>query len=196
MTVLSERYARAFAYAFELHREQVRKGSGIPHVTHLIAVSGLVLEYGGSEDEAIAGLLHDAMEDQGGAPTLAEIRRRFGDEVAAIVDGCSDTDVIPKPPWRKRKEAYVAHVAHASPSVRLVSAADKVHNARAIAADYRLQGKKVWSCFKGGKEGALWKYRALVGAYRSAACEPTQEALVDELERVIAEIEKLTAADK
>jgi (p)ppGpp synthase/HD superfamily hydrolase len=196
MAVLSDRYARAFAYAFDLHREQVRKGSGIPYVTHLIAVSGLVLEYGGSEDEAIAGLLHDAVEDQGGASTLAEIRQRFGDEVAAIVDGCSDTDVIPKPAWRKRKEAYVAHVATASSSVRLVSAADKVHNARTIVADYRLQGKKLWSCFKGGREGTLWNYRALVEAYRSAASDPNQEALVDELERLIGEIEKLPAGDR
>lgn len=193
MTVLSDRYADAFAYAFTLHRDQVRKGSDIPYVTHLIAVSGLVLEHGGSEDEAIAGLLHDAVEDQGGSPTLAEIRRRFGDEVAAIVDGCSDTDVTPKPPWRQRKEDYLAHLPYASRSIRLVSVADKLHNARATLADYRRVREALWAHFKGGRYGTLWNYRALIGAYRSAAGEPTQEALVAELDRVVGELERLVA---
>jgi len=127
------------------------------------------------------------VEDQGGAPTLAEIRRRFGDTVADIVAGCSDTDVVPKPPWRPRKEAYVAHLALASPSVRLVSAADKLHNARSILTDYRRLGEAVWSRFTGGKEGTLWYYTALVQAFR--AYDPTP--LVDELARAVEEMERL-----
>ena len=191
MTVLSDRYAEAFAYALELHRGQIRKGTNTPYVSHLIAVSGLVLEHGGSEVEAIAALLHDAVEDQGGAPTLAEIKRRFGDEVAAIVEGCSDTDQTPKPPWRERKEAYLAHVPHATRSVRLVSVADKLHNARAILGDYRVLGEAVWPRFKGGRDGTLWLYRALTDAYRSAIVEPTHPRLVEELDRVVTEIERL-----
>jgi len=148
-----------------------------------------VLEDGGGEDEAIAGLLHDAVEDQGGAPTRAEIRRRFGDRVTAIVDGCTDADTVPKPPWRARKERYVAHVKEAPADVRRVSAADKLHNARAILADYRAHGEALWSRFNGGREGTLWYYRALIGAYREAATEPS--GLLDELERVVSELERV-----
>jgi len=188
--MLSNRYAEAFAYALELHRKQVRKGTDIPYVSHLIAVSSLVLEHGGSEVEAIAALLHDGVEDQGGPPTLAEIKRRFGEEVAAIAQGCSDTDLTPKPPWRKRKQDYVAHVRHASRSVRLVSTADKLHNARSILADYRQLGEALWSRFTGGRDGTLWYYRALVDAYRSAAGEPTPLPLIAELDRVVSELEQ------
>ena len=184
---LGPRFEEALTYAARLHREQVRKGSGVPYLSHLLGVAGIALEHGASEDEAIAALLHDAVEDQGGAPTLAEIRRRFGDTVADIVAGCSDTDVVPKPPWRPRKEAYVAHLASASPSVRLVSAADKLHNARSILTDYRRLGEAVWSRFTGRKEGTLWYYRAVVQAFR--AYEPTP--LVDELERAVEEMERL-----
>src|SRR3954470_1989487 len=123
MSPTSGRFRDALVYAAELHVDQVRKGSDTPYVAHLLAVTSLVLEHGASEDEAIAALLHDAIEDQGGAATREEIRRRFGDAVTAIVDGCTDADVIPKPPWRARKEAYVAHVRTAPPSVRLVSSA-------------------------------------------------------------------------
>src|SRR5271169_5402067 len=119
-------------YALCLHAAQTRKGSGVPYISHLISVAALTLEYGGSEDEAIAALLHDAVEDQGGAATRADILRRFGPEVTAIVDGCSDTEVSPKPPWRARKEAYIAHLPTASESVQLVSACDKLHNARSL----------------------------------------------------------------
>lgn len=188
MTALSARYAQALTYAHELHLTQRRKGTDIPYVAHLLTVSALVLEHGGSEDEAIAALLHDAVEDQGGAPTLAAIKQRFGDEVAAVVAGCSDTDVMPKPPWRERKEHYVAHVASASRSVRLVSAADKLHNARSILADLRVMGDATWQRFSGGKDGSLWYYRALINAYRSASDAPTK--LVDELDRVVSEIER------
>ena len=115
------RFDDALPYAARLHRDQVRKGSGIPYITHLLAVAAIVGEHGGGEDEVIAALLHDAVEDQGGQPRLEEIRARYGDAVAAIVWGCTDADTIPKPPWRARKEAYVAHLADASPGVRLVS---------------------------------------------------------------------------
>jgi (p)ppGpp synthase/HD superfamily hydrolase len=189
MTQLSDRYAEALTYAHTLHLQQRRKGTDTPYVAHLLSVSAIVLEHQGSETEAIAALLHDAVEDQGGPPTLAAIKARFGPEVAAIVDGCSDTDVTPKPPWRQRKEHYVAHVAAASRSIRLVSAADKLHNARSILADYRVIGEAIWKRFSGGKDGSLWYYRALVNAYKSANDAPT--ALLDELDRVVSELERL-----
>ncbi len=188
--VLSPRFDEALVFARRLHAGQMRKGTTIPYVSHLLAVAAIVLEHGGGEDEAIAALLHDAVEDQGGAATRAEIRRRFGEHVAVIVDGCTDAETVPKPPWRERKEAYLAHIGHASPPVRLVSAADKLHNARSILADYRLLGEALWSRFRGGREGTLWYYRALVDAFRSA--EPTP--LIDELERTVSELEGLAAA--
>jgi (p)ppGpp synthase/HD superfamily hydrolase len=138
-----ERFEEALGYAAHLHRGHLRKGTSIPYVTHLLAVAAIVGENGGTEDEAIAALLHDAVEDQGGPATREEIRRRFGDNVVAIVDGTSDTDITPKPPWRERKEAYVAHVRNALESVRLVSAADKLHNARSILVDLRTEGEAV-----------------------------------------------------
>jgi (p)ppGpp synthase/HD superfamily hydrolase len=185
--MLSARFDVALAFAARLHAGQLRKGTEIPYVSHLLAVSSLVLEYGGTEDEAIAGLLHDAIEDQGGNSTREVIRRLFGEEVTDIVNGCTDAEVIPKPPWRERKESYVAHVHDASPSVRLVSAADKLHNARSVLSDLRVLGEKVWSRFKGGRDGTLWYYRALVQAYRAGGSSP----LVEELDRVVSEIERL-----
>jgi (p)ppGpp synthase/HD superfamily hydrolase len=187
--LLSTPFEEALVFATRLHREQMRKGTMIPYISHLLGVASIVLEHGGNEDEAIAALLHDAIEDQGGASTRQEIRRRFGDTVVAIVDGCTDAEVIPKPPWRMRKEAYIAHLAHASPSVRLVSAADKLHNARAILTDYRILGNALWRRFHGGKEGTLWYYRALVNAFRATGTTP----LIEELDRVVSEIERLTA---
>jgi GTP pyrophosphokinase len=155
-----------------------------------MSVAGIVLHYGGTEDEAIAALLHDAVEDQGGAATRAEIERRFGAAVAAIVDGCTDADTVPKPPWRERKEAYLAHLPKASPSVRLVSAADKLDNARSILRDYRIFGGGLWSRFSGGREGTLWYYRSLVAAFRAAGDGP----LIGELDRVVSEIERVAGA--
>jgi (p)ppGpp synthase/HD superfamily hydrolase len=131
-------------------------------------------------------LLHDAIEDQGGAETREEIRVRFGDRVVAIVDGCTDADVQPKPPWRERKEAYIAHIKTAAPSICLVSAADKLHNARAILRDYYTLGDQLWERFKGGKEGTLWYYRSLTNVFRIASPSP----LADELEKVVSEIEE------
>jgi (p)ppGpp synthase/HD superfamily hydrolase len=188
---LTARFEEALVYAARLHAGQLRKGTEIPYVSHLLAVAGLVLENGGVEDEAIAALLHDAVEDQGGARTRDEIRRRFGENVAAIVDGCTDAETIPKPPWRERKERYVAHIAEAPASVRLVSASDKLHNARSILSDLRSCGDNVWGRFKGGKDGTLWYYRSLVEAFRSHGSSP----LVDELTRTVAEIERLAVKE-
>jgi GTP pyrophosphokinase len=191
--MLSERFTQALTYATELHQKQVRKGSGVPYIAHLLGVASITLEYGANENEAIAALLHDAVEDQGGAATREEIRRRFGDEVTAIVDGCTDADTIPKPPWRQRKETYLAHLPSAPYSVLLVSAADKLHNARSILQDYRIWGEAVWQRFKGGKEGSLWYYRSLVDTFN--AVEITQlSPLIQELGRVVTELETLVSA--
>lgn len=161
---LSERYKDALDFAFTLHHRQVRKGSGVPYVAHVLGVSSLALEYGADEDEAIAALLHDAGEDQGGQKTIDEIRARFGARVAEIVVGCSDSLETPKPPWRARKERYVQHLAQATPSVRLVAGSDKLYNARSILADYRRIGDELWGRFTGGRDGTLWYYRAVTAA--------------------------------
>ena len=187
---LSPRFEEALLYAARLHASQLRKGGSIPYVAHLLGVASIALQYGANEDEAVAALLHDAVEDQGGAATREEIRGRFGDKVAEIVDGCTDADTLPKPPWKRRKEAYVAHIRNASASVRLVSACDKLQNARAILADYRVLGESLWRRFSGGKEGTLWYYRALVQAFREAGTSP----LIEELDRVVSEIERLASA--
>lgn len=189
--MLSSRFTEALTYATELHSKQVRKGSGVPYIAHLLGVTSIALEYGANEDEAIAALLHDAVEDQGGESTRAEIYRRFGNTVIEIVDGCTDAETIPKPPWRERKEAYIAHIFNASSSELLVSCADKLHNARSILNDYRVLGEAVWERFKGGKEGTLWYYRALVEAFRQTGSTP----LLEELERVVLELEQLVSRD-
>ncbi|MEQ9237715.1 HD domain-containing protein [Coleofasciculus sp. E2-BRE-01] len=184
---LSQRFTDALTFATELHANQTRKGNGVPYIAHLLAVSSIALEYGANEEEAIAALLHDAIEDQGGAATREEIRRRFGDTITEIVDGCTDADTTPKPPWRQRKEAYIAHIPTASASVRLVSAADKLHNAWSILKDYRILGDNLWQRFHGGKEGTLWYYRSLIEAFRTQGSMP----IVDELDRVVSELESL-----
>lgn len=190
MDRLTARFGEALVYAAELHKNQVRKGTTIPYVAHLLSVAGIVIEYGGTEDEAIAALLHDAVEDQGGAPTADAIRSHFGEAVLDIVMGCSDSEGEPKPLWNERKEAYLAHIGPASGSVRLVSAADKVHNARSILMDYRTEGEALWSRFNGGKEGTLWYYRSLVPIFQSAG----PVSLGDELDRVVTELERLCGA--
>jgi (p)ppGpp synthase/HD superfamily hydrolase len=182
---LSRRFQEALVHACELHADQTRKGSGVPYVAHLLAVTSIALEYGASEDEAIAAVLHDAVEDQGGRAVGEEIRRRFGDAVADIVYGCSDTDVQPKPPWRERKESYLAHLAEAPGPVLLVSAADKLHNVRSIARDYREHGEEIWNRFQGRRDGTLWYYEtvadALLRRHRSQLTRDLQDA-VDELQ--------------
>ena len=183
-----EKLERALRYASRLHRDQVRKGTNVPYITHLLAVASIVGENGGTEDEVVAALLHDAPEDQGGEATLREIRAQFGDEVAQIVDGCTDTYEDPKPPWRERKERYLAHLANASDSVRLVSSADKLHNARSVLSDYRLVGEDLWTRFNGKRKGTLWYYRTIVTTL------PRQSPIVEELDRVVTELETLSGA--
>ncbi|HVB75475.1 MAG TPA: HD domain-containing protein [Ktedonobacteraceae bacterium] len=186
---LSTRFDDALVFARRLHAGQTRKGSDTPYIAHLLAVASIVLEQGGNEDEAIAALLHDAIEDQGGAPTRELIQQRFGEHVVQIVDGCTDADVVPKPPWKPRKEAYISHLKHAPASVRLVSAADKLHNARSVLADYRVMGELLWPRFRGGREGTLWYYRSVLDVLLNVERTP----LIDELERVVLELEALVA---
>ena len=184
---MTSRFEQALVFAAQLHREQRRKGSGVPYVSHLLAVTALVIEHGGDEDEAIAALLHDAIEDQGGPRAREEIRSHFGDRVTEIVDGCTDSEAIPKPPWKERKRAYIAHLSEASRSVRLVSAADKLHNARSILNDYRSLGEEVWQRFAGRKAGTLWYYRSVLDVLSQAGRTP----LVEELDRVVSQLERL-----
>jgi len=182
------RFEAALTYATHLHRDQTRKGTDIPYVGHLLGVASLVIEDGGSEDEAIAGLLHDAVEDQGGAPRLEDIRTRFGERVATLVAGCTDADTTPKPPWRQRKEAYLAHLRKATADVLRVSAADKLYNARAILEDYRALGEALWPRFSEGRDEILWYYRSLVGIF----LERGPARLAGELARAVAELNRLT----
>ena len=185
-TVLTPRFEEALIYATRLHSTQTRKGSGIPYVSHLMAVAALTLEYGGGEDEAIAALLHDAVEDQGGETTRADILLRFGPAVTGIVDGLTDMDTL-HPPWRARKETYIARLHDASDSVKLVSACDKLHNVRSLLMDYRTQGEKLWTRFHGERDGTLWYYRTLVEVLRSDA----RAGVVGELDRAVTELESL-----
>lgn len=184
---LTQRFKEALDYALELHGDQQRKGSDTPYVAHLLAVASLVLEDGGDEEQAIAALLHDAPEDRGGRETLRSIRQRFGDRVADIVDGCTDTYETPKPPWRQRKEGYLEHLQTASEEVRRVSLADKLHNARSILTDLLRCGDHVWTRFNGGKDGTLWYYRSLLQVFRSRNNSP----LVTELGWVLQRIDSL-----
>ena len=186
--MLSSCFDLALRCASDWHRTQVRKGTPIPYISHLLGVTSLVLEHGGDEDAAIAALLHDAVEDAGGAPRRAEIREKFGDTVADIVDHCTDTDVTPKPPWRSRKEAYIARLATASPAALLVSCCDKLHNARTIVADLRSLGTSTWAKFNGGREGTLWYYATITAEFRRCG---VPSPLIDELERTVAEMHEL-----
>lgn len=188
---LSPKFDQALQYAVIIHAGQIRKGANIPYISHLLGVTSLAMEYGANEDETIGALLHDAGEDAGGEGRIEDIRRRFGGAVADIVQGCTDAITTPKPPWRQRKKDYIAHIPEAAASVRLVSAADKLHNARAILRDLRIHGEAVWSRFKGGKDGTLWYYRSLVTAFRKAG----SNELIEELDRVVTEIEQLATKE-
>ena len=179
----------AFVFAAEKHAGQTRKASTIPYIAHLMGVASLVLEFGGDEDMAIAALLHDVVEDCGGAPMLKEVRRKFGSRVAKIVDGCTDSDSERKPPWRERKERYIRHLKDADTDTRLVSAADKLNNVRSILADYREVGESVWARFHGGRDGTLWYYRALLQEFLR---KPNR--LIRELELAVRELETVAKA--
>jgi GTP pyrophosphokinase len=186
MTKLTPRFDSAFNYAREVHDGQTRRGSGAPYLGHLIGVASIVIEDGGSEDEAIAALLHDAAEDQGGREQLEKIRARFGDTVARIVEDCTDSWGQPKAPWLERKQEYIQHARRLSaPSLR-VSAADKVHNAYAILRDLRNIGERVWERFNATPDDIMAYYESLVRAYRESGGGP----LVDELERIVRGIQR------
>jgi (p)ppGpp synthase/HD superfamily hydrolase len=166
---LTERFDRALLMAHRYHADQVRKGVGTPYFGHLLGVASIVIDEGGDEDQAIAALLHDAPEDQGGEETLAEIEREFGSRVAGIVEHLSDTFEEPKPPWRDRKESYLERLrVEDDAAVLLVSIADKLHNARSILLDLRDHGDGVWERFKGGRDGSLWYYAQLSRIYDEA----------------------------
>jgi (p)ppGpp synthase/HD superfamily hydrolase len=192
-TILTDRFDRALLYATHVHGGQVRKGTSIPYIAHLLAVAATVLEYDGTEDMAIAALLHDAVEDQGGEPRLSDIRNRFGDQVADIVLSCSDTVVNSsagqhKEDWHTRKTRYVEHLKTVGPETLLVSLSDKIHNARSILRDLRKPeiGKAVWDRFKHSKKDTFWYYRELANIFMEG--RPGQ--LADELSEIVDVLEK------
>lgn len=185
---LGSRFEEALIYASQLHSKQTRKGKTTPYIAHLMSVTALVLEAGGDEDEAIAALLHDAVEDQGGTKTLDEIRERFGTRVAKIIDGCTDSYTYPKPPWRQRKEEYIANMMNASQEVRRVSLADKLHNARTLLRELRNSGNEVWGKFTGGKKGTLWYYSTLFKVFDTGE----RDWMLEELNRTLKEIEYMS----
>lgn len=189
---LSNRFEQALVYAHRLHAKQKRKSTSIPYISHLLAVASLVLEDGGDEDQAIAALLHDAAEDQGGVGTLNNIRTQFGERVARIVNDCTDAMKSPKPPWRERKNKYIEHLRTVPTDSRRVSLADKLHNARAILLTYRFEGEKTWSRFNGGRDGTLWYYQRLLQVFQ----ETGEDQMTWELERVLNELYGLMNADE
>jgi (p)ppGpp synthase/HD superfamily hydrolase len=187
---LTSRFHEAAKYASELHARQARKGGQIPYISHLFAVAGIVLEHGGTEDEAIAALLHDGPEDQGGLATLAHIRSAFGDEVARIVEACSDSLVdtsqngARKEPWAARKARYVAHLREADASTLLVSAADKLHNARSIQGDHHA-GQDVFARFSAPRDAVIANYFAMIDAYENGAADVRRAPIVAELRSIV-----------
>jgi (p)ppGpp synthase/HD superfamily hydrolase len=183
--VITQRFIGALTLALDLHRLQLRKGTTIPYASHLLAVTALVLEHGGTEDQAIAAALHDAVEDQGGPSTLDRIWSQFGPDVARLVQSLTDADSTPKPPWRERKERYIARLATAPDAALLVDLACKVHNARIIVQELRRQGAKAWERTGGGRDGSRWYYRALLETMKGR----TDESLVAELEMLVKEME-------
>lgn len=188
-SILTGRFEDAFHFAARLHADQKRKGTQIPYLAHLLGVTALVLEDGGNEDAAIAALLHDAVEDQGGVETLEDIRIRFGERVAFLVVKLTDSYTVPKPPWKERKENYVKHLRCVEREVRRISLADKLHNARSIYTTLQLEGDNTWRRFTGGKEGTLCYYEALVNVFT----EKGDDQMTKELERVVSDITKLAS---
>jgi len=190
---MTGQFSKALVYAELKHHSQVRKAGDIPYIGHLLSVAGLVINDGGSEAQAIAALLHDAVEDAGGPATLEEIKKNFGDEVARIVDECSDTDETPKPPWRERKQNYIDHLASVGDDTILVSLADKLDNARAMLRDYHTHGPSLWNRFSvKNPHDHLWYYGELLSGYRSRGCTSW---MVDELDRVVKELTRLVGSD-
>jgi len=186
---LSSRYLHALQFAGHIHAGQRRKGIGTPYLSHLMAVSALVLDFGGTEDEAIGGLLHDAAEDCGGRPMLRRICATFGSDVAAIVEGCTDTFDDPKPDWRPRKESYVAHLREAPDSTRTVACADKLHNLLCTVRDLRAKpGPDYWNRFSAGRESQDWYYKECLGAFASGKAQ----AMLSEYQIVFDEFRTLS----
>ncbi len=197
--LLTDRFTEATTYALEKHNSQIRKGSDVPYASHVLAVTAIVLEMGSNEDEAIAALLHDVVEDQGGAEAEAEIRARFGDRVADMVSANSDTDVVPKPPWRERKEAYIADVATKDVGAVRVSIADKLHNARMIVFDHRAVGDELWDRFRTkSAPDVLWYYESLLEAFdaRRGELGPGGVAALEELERTVAAMRAIVSGQR
>ena len=189
-----EHMFRALAAAAQIHAAQKRKGTEIPYLSHLLGACSIALEYGADEDQAIAALLHDAIED--GLPTDAARKTvaSFGPEVLRIVEACTDAGTHPKPPWRARKEAYLAKLAQDDRSILLVSASDKLHNARSIVRDLRGVGEPVWGRFSVSKAKRLLYYRSLVTVYRGNRAH--MPALIDELDRTVGEMEELSTGGR
>ena len=189
----TDRVTEAFAFSMDLHKEQTRKGSGAPYVSHLWAVAALVAEYGGDEDQVIGALLHDAAEDQGGHKTLAEIRRRFGATAAgyveALSDSLADTRDGEKEPWQVRKDRYLEHLARKPPAAKLLCAADKLHNIRCTARDLRAEGQSAWDKFNATREQSLWYYNTVV----QCLAQDWDHPILDELRFAITQLE---SADK
>ncbi|MGH3042110.1 MAG: HD domain-containing protein [Gaiellaceae bacterium] len=186
--MLTERFDEAVRYAIELHRAQRRKGTSIPYLTHIFAVCSLVLEDGGTEDEAIAALLHDGPEDQGGVVVLDEIRARFDDAVATMVVGLSDAMPAAgekKAPWRERKEAHLRHLLEAPPSVLRISLADKLHNARSILVDLRADGEAVWDRFSADRSDQAWYFGELLAVFERGIAESRN---LPEFRQVVGEV--------
>lgn len=198
--LLSPRFALALQFANQIHATQVRKGLGAPYISHLMAVSALVLEYGGDEDQAIAALLHDAAEDCGGRPMLETVRVMFGEEVASIVECCTDTFESPKPAWRPRKEAYIARMRTEPPRARLVATADKLHNLANTIRDIRAQGPAAWcsamaSSANGSAVKQIWYYRGCAAALGDGWYGPILEEFkrsVDELGELVRSVNHFT----
>jgi (p)ppGpp synthase/HD superfamily hydrolase len=162
--LLTQRFENAFVYVFQLHAYQLRKGGTVPYISHLMSVAALVLEDGGDEDAAIAALLHDAVEDQGGGAIRDEIQQRFGDRVLHIVDACTESVEIPKPPWKQRKIQALVRMEQSEPEILRVMLADKLHNLRSIYADWQRQGDRVWLRFNASRTEVLWFYGACIEA--------------------------------
>jgi (p)ppGpp synthase/HD superfamily hydrolase len=192
--ILTSRFDQALLYASELHRRQMRKGTDVPYLAHLLGVASIALEACADEDEAIAALLHDAAEDQGGRKTLEEIRARFGERVAHLVEVCTDTFEEPRPAWMERKRGYLARLADEPAGDLLVACADKLYNARAILQNYREIGEQVWDRFNAGREDILWYYRSLPGIFVRHT-EPRVQSVAQELARTVAALERLAAGE-
>jgi (p)ppGpp synthase/HD superfamily hydrolase len=191
--VLSSSFIVALEYAAIVHNGQPKKKTSIPYISHLLAVCALVLENGGKEKVAIAALLHDTLEDHPKKVSRKELRRIFGDKVGAIVEGCTDTPANyrggkKKSSWRERKTKYIKRLRHESPAVCLVALADKLHNVRAILADYKEIGDKLWPRFNAGKKKQLWFFGELVKVFQKKRV-PTR--MLREFEQVVAELECL-----